>query len=255
MRNDLKNKDVKQRIELLTSIWDRVLKEWDRGSLTRGRVRDLLKEAYEKREITPLKGASNPPDLYDKELASLYVIGKYGLGLDEEYPELFDKIFSDEIRYEKAVEVLLTMDPGSARDRIVFLLGGKMDDNVIARMFRLELAKTYFGYSSTSRIEAALKAFAKAFPEKEKTVSKYARFYIAFQVASGISRGSIKDRLTKEAVKQALALELQPLKGVIPDDKYIAVIATEVFRIPKKYLLNMLKIGSSRGGMKPKQQG
>ncbi|MEB3860121.1 MAG: DUF2192 domain-containing protein, partial [Desulfurococcales archaeon] len=86
-------------------------------------------------------------------------------------------------------------------------------------------------------------------------VSKYARFYIAFQVASAISRGRVRDRLTKEAVKQALALELQPLKGVIPDDKYIAVIASEVFKIPKRHLLNMLKINNIRGGIRAKQEG
>ena len=251
----MKNKDVKARIELLTSIWDKVLKEWDKRELTREVVSGMLKEAYTKKGVTPLKGASNPPDIYDKELASLYVIGKYGLGLDEEYSELFDKIFSNEIRYEKAVEVLLSMEPEAARDRIVLLLGGKIDDNVIARMFRLELAKVYFGYSDPSRLEAALKAFFKAFPEKERIVSKYARFYIAFQVASAISRGRVRDRLTKEAVKQALALELQPLKGVIPDDKYIAVIASEVFKIPKRHLLNMLKINNIRGGIRAKQEG
>jgi len=238
---------VKRRIAVLMDVWRDLIDEWERGGhLSRSRVVDMLRSTYEREGISPLKGAANPPDLYEKEMASLYVVGKHGMGLEREYPELFDSVFSDEIRFEQAIEVLLSEEPDRARMKVQALLGGSIDDNIVARMLRLKLTEVYFGFSNPDSFKLLLKRFTEAFPEHRRVASKYARFYIAFRVADAIQKGEVRDRITKEALKQALALELSWLDKILPDDSYIRKIAEEVFHLPRRILDPVLSSG--RGG-------
>ncbi|MCE4604509.1 MAG: DUF2192 domain-containing protein [Aeropyrum sp.] len=241
---------IKRRISILMDVWERILKEWDSdGKLSREKVIQLLKEAYSRERIKPLKGAANPPDLYEKELASLYVVGKYGMGLDAEYPELFDTIFHSEVRFEEAIKTLLTEDPKTARMKVQTLLGGSVDENTIARMLRLKLAEIYFGFADKDSLKVLLKRLSEAFPEFEQLASKYARFYIAFSIANEIQKGEVRDRLTKEATKQALALEFSWLgRKVLPDDSYIRVIAEDVFNLNSRLLDSILPKSRGRRG-------
>jgi len=237
-----KSRDVQRRLALLMDLWNEIISKWESGEeLTRERVVRMLRDAYARERISPLRGASLPEDIYDKEMASLYVVGKHGMGLEELYPKLFDEVFPDEIRYEKAAEILLTEPPEQARDKILVLLGGRLDDNVIARMFRLKFTEVYFGFTSEDSLVQLIRAFAKAFPEKERLAVKYARFYIAFKVASAIYRGEVRDRITKEALKQATALAFHDFQGAIPDDKYIGKIAGEVFGVRQSILNHILR--------------
>jgi len=237
-----KSRDVQRRLSLLMDLWNEIISKWESGEeLTRERVVRMLREAYAQERMSPLRGASLPEDIYDKEMASLYVVGKYGMGLEELYPKLFDELFPNEIRYEKAAEILLTEPPEQARDKILVLLGGRLDDNTIARMFRLKFTEVYFGFASEDSLIQLLKAFVKAFPEKEKLAVKYARFYTAFKVASAIYRGEVRDRITKEALKQATALSFSEFQGAIPDDKYIGKIASEVFGVRQGVLNHILR--------------
>ncbi len=242
-----KAKDVKRRLNLLFDLWNDILAKWDYGEeLSRDEVTYMLKRAYEQERISPLRGASLPEDIYDKEMASLYVVGKYGMGLEEQYPDLFDKVFYPEIKYEKIIEILLTSSPEEAKDKILAILGGNLDDNTIARILRLEFTKIYFGFANEEDLKRVATALARVFPEKERIVSKYIRFYIAFKVASRIYRGEIRDRLTKEAIKQGTALSFSDFHGSIPDDKYIRKIASEVFRVPRRVLDNVLGRGPAK---------
>ncbi len=239
----LKTSDDNKRVQILMDIWNKIIDLWESGkTLTRGEVIKMLKESYKEADLVPIKGASNPPDLFDKELASLYIIGKCGMGLDTQYPEIFDNIFVREERYERAIEILLAEPSGKAREKIVALLGGKIDDNEIARMLRLKLTQVYFGFVNEDSLLDLLKALIRTFPELEKLVSKYIRFYIALKVARAIALGEIKDRVTKEALKQATALKMSWLRGIIPDDNYIAIIAKDLFKVPKKTLRNTLQL-------------
>ncbi|MEM0366487.1 MAG: DUF2192 domain-containing protein, partial [Acidilobaceae archaeon] len=77
-------------------------------------------------------------------------------------------------------------------------------------------------------------------PEKSKTIKNYIKFYIAFKIAEAISNGEVRDRISKEALKHALALEFKLEKRGLPDDSYIRMIAREVFNIPEKILNNIL---------------
>ncbi len=247
-----KSRDVKRRLSVLMDLWNAIIEMWDRGKrLTREDIIGLLKEAYQREKLSPLRGASMPKDIYDKELTSLYIVGKYGMGLEDQYPELFDQIFSKEIRYEHAIEALLTLNPESSREKVKLLLGD-LNDNTIARMLRLKLVEAYFGFSTYESLISLMKNLAKTFPEKMDLLSKYARFYVAFRVAENIHKGEIKDRIVKEAMKQALALELGSIRNAIPDDEYIGKIASEVFKVSNKTLQNILYIKKKSRSSKTK---
>ena len=229
---------------MLFDLWNDILNKWEQGErLTREDVIEMLKREYERERISPLRGASLPEDIYDKEMASLYVVGKYGMGLDEQYPDLFDTIFYIENRYDKITEILLTTPPEQARDKILALVGGNLTDNIIARILRIRFTMVYFGFADEKSLRTVAEALAKAFPDKAKIVSKYVRFYIAFKVASHIYRGMVRDRLTKEALKQGTALTFEGFPGSIPDDNYIRKIASEVFRVPRRVLDKILTRG------------
>lgn len=243
----VRSKDVQRRLSVLMDLWNKIIDMWESGEkLDRRRIIELLKNAYGEEKLSPLRGASEPEDIYDKELASLYVVGKYGMGLDKQYPKLFDEIFTNEIRYDKAIDILLTEDPETARDKILALMGGRLDDNTVARIFRMKFTEIYFGFSDEEGLARLLKAFIKAFPEKERVAVKYARFYIAFKVAAMIYRGEVRDRITKEALKQATALSFSELQGAIPDDSYIEKIATGVFKVRRNFLRNILGGGRKK---------
>jgi hypothetical protein len=228
---------VKRRLGILFDVWEEVIGEWERaGSVSRERVVEILRSFYEREGVSPLKGAANPPDIYEKEMASLYVVGKHALGLDSSHPELFDAVFRDEVRYEEAIKGLLSDDPERARLKVEAILGGVPDDNTAARMLRLKLTEVYFGFADPDTFKTLLRRFVEAFPEHRRLASKYAKFYIAFRIADAIQKGEVRDRITKEAMKQAMALEFSWLEKVLPDDSYIRKIAEEVFHIPPRIL-------------------
>ncbi len=72
-------KDIyKPKVKALTDIWSIIMQKPD--SYNREKAKILLEEKYKKEGILPFRGF-NANDVYEKELSSLYVIGKYGLGL------------------------------------------------------------------------------------------------------------------------------------------------------------------------------
>ncbi|MCD6340782.1 MAG: DUF2192 domain-containing protein [Desulfurococcales archaeon] len=84
---------------------------------------NLVRKALERENVEPLRGASKPDDIYEKELISLYIIGSRGLGIKDEYKDLFEKVFHKEIKYDRIVQVLLSNNsPARARETILEIL-------------------------------------------------------------------------------------------------------------------------------------
>lgn len=234
-RNPYRNK-----ISVLVDVWTKIISYGDIAGITREEVRKMLYEAYKARKIAPFKGKATPEDLYDKELMSLYIVGKYGLGLDKQYPEIFDEIFYNERLYEKIIDIALTTnDIREARSIILNLLGGEINSNTTARILRTLFTAIILGFREEEELIELMHRLVKMFPEQEQTIRKYTRFYIAFRVAEAISRGIVRNKVSKEAYKQSLALKIGFPK-TIPDDNYIYSIAREVFRVPDKILRNIL---------------
>ncbi len=207
----------------------------------RGKATSILEDTYRKRAIQPLRGKAWPNDIWDKEMATLYVIAKYALMLNEENPELFHKLFNYEETLEEAANTILEKSPEDARKIVLFLLGGQIDDNTVARLLRVLTTKVVTGFEDEDKLIKLLQLLPKVFPEQEQTVRKYARFYIALRVAQSIAMREIRSRIAKEAFKQALAARIG-LPRIMPDDEYIAFIATNVFEVPRKKLSRILGV-------------
>ena len=233
---------MRNRINAAMEALSRILQE---KITDRERATSILEDTYRKRAIQPLRGKAWPNDIWDKEMATLYVIAKYALMLNEENPELFHKLFNYEETLEEAANTILNKSPEDARKIVLFLLGGQIDDNTVARLLRVLTTKVVTGFEDEDKLIKLLQLLPKVFPEQERTVRKYARFYIALRVAQSIAMREIRSRIAKEAFKQALAARIG-LPRIMPDDGYIVFIATNVFEVPRKKLARILRAKEER---------
>ncbi|KSW11968.1 hypothetical protein CF15_04025 [Pyrodictium occultum] len=233
----------KQRIDAAMEVLSRLLQE---GTSDRRKAVKLLEEVYKERAVQPIRGKAWPEDIWDKEMATLYVIAKYALALNEENPELFHKLFSYEETLEEASELIREKPPEEARKLALFMLGGSINDNTVARMLRIVATTIIMGFASENTIIELLHKLVKVFPEHERTVRKYARYFIALRVAQAIAARLIRSRIEKEAFKQALAARIG-LDKIMPDDEYIAFIASTVFEVPRRRLARILSMEEKEG--------
>ncbi len=236
-----RNRSVyKTRIAAATEILSRLLRE---HIVDRSLAADILRAVYEERGLKPIMGAATPPDIYDKELATLYVVAKYGLGLDEEEPRWFASLFNRELVFEEAAKLIASRR--ASRQELEKLLGQSLDENLLARILRVVTTKVLLGYASEDDLITLLRAIPETLPDFAKVARKYARFYIALRVAEAIATSEVRDRISKEALKQALAARIG-LEKVIPDDRYIAIIAHKLFNIPRGRLARILKLEEAK---------
>ncbi|MEM1596117.1 MAG: DUF2192 domain-containing protein [Desulfurococcaceae archaeon] len=201
---------------------------------------EILKKTYQEKKLQPIRGKAEPPDLYDKEMATLYVIGKYGLKLDHDYPELFEKVFYLESNLEEVVNKILESRYQEAREKLRNLSpSGVIDSNMIARLLRIPLTKLFLGFISEEDFKNILHKVQEAFPEEEKSVSNYARFFVALKLSEAIQKGEIKTREEKEALKKALAIRIGFPRST-PSDDYVRAVAKSVFNVSDKLLNRIL---------------
>ena len=229
----------KKRVQVAVAILGELVKSMDKAE--RSLAVELLKRNYQARGLQPIRGKALPPDIYDKEMATLYVIGKYGLKLDQDYPELFEKVFYIEEQLESATVNIMENRVDDARDKLKRLSPtGVVDSNTVARLLRIPLTKLILGFMSEEEFKEILGKVAKAFPEEEKTVKNYARFFVGLKLAEAISKGDVKSREEKEALKKALAIRIGFPKST-PSDDYVREIAKAVFNVDDKVLDKVLQ--------------
>lgn len=219
----------------------------DRGISERDEVIKILKEKYDEYRVSPFRGIAQPEDLFDKEMATLYVIGKYGMGINEDYPELFKKVFEREEKYEEFInEILSDKDDDAKKAGALEKLGTEaLTSNDVARILRVVFTKLVFGFSSEDELVKIMAEMERLFPENAKDVKSFKKFYIGFRLAEMITTGEVRNRMEKEAMKQALVLKMGSGK-IAPDDRYIAVIARRVFKVPKDKLERILSVGETK---------
>ncbi|MEM0379901.1 MAG: DUF2192 domain-containing protein [Desulfurococcaceae archaeon] len=230
------------RIKITVDILNEVINLYLTTEIKREDVVEIVKRIYEKYGLKPIKGKSTPMDIYDKELSSLYIIGKYGLGLDTEYPDLFNKVFSIEKKLEECINLLISNKYSEARELLKTINPlNIVDSNTLARMLRIPFIKLIFGFISENDFSNILMKTIEAFPEETRTIKSFVKFYIAFKISDMIYRGLIRDKSYKEAYKKALALRIG-FSRTVPDDQYVYSIAREVFNIPEDVLNNILTV-------------
>jgi hypothetical protein len=207
---------------------------------TRELAIEAVKEALETEGIEPFRGASKPQDIYEKELISLYIVGKKGLGVHEDFPDTFKTVFEKEMKYEKVVLLVnSSLDKEEIRTNIQELFDD-LSENDVARILRFAITLYYLDFESHKFVVDTIKRFIEVFPEHKETVKRFTKFFIAVKLASDIASGKIKDRVTKEIQKQLLSLETGIPRST-PSDDYLAKIARIVFELPNRTLNSILK--------------
>lgn len=216
----------KERVKVLTDLWSKILQE---ENIVRGDVIELLKESYEQKGIKPIRGFK-AEDLYEKELISLYVVGKDGLGLYEDYKNVFEKLFKFEITYDKALSLILENKPMEAYELL------DKDKSNVAKALRLIFTEVIFSFKPEDLLYKALRNLdGTGLDDLKHTAVSFSRFYTAFKMAEGIAEKTIKDKMSLEAMKKVIAINIG-IKYPPPKQEYISLIATEVFNINQKIL-------------------
>jgi len=219
----------RRRIRVLVDAWSEVML---RNAKTREEVIEILKRMYEEHGVDPIRGASMPPDLFDKDMISLYIVGKYGLGLDAELPnEFFEVVFPLELSIERFIDKLLSNPSTACEEEKDFC--SSLDDGRVARVLRFAFTKMYFGFSTEEEFKKVLKSLYQLLPQFAETVRRFARFYIAYRVGEMIAKGHVRNRMEMSLAKNAIALELSIPKAV-PSNKYIIEVAKHYFQIPER---------------------
>ncbi len=221
----------RKRIRVLVDTWSEIMLN---GIDDRGKAIELLKKMYSDAGIDPIRGASTPPDLFDKEMISLYVIGKWGLGIDQDVPrEQMEKLFGLEMAIERFIEKLLSLDDPTRICEEEREFCESLDDGKVARVLRFAFTKMYFGFGSEEEFRRVLKALYQALPKFEDTIRRFTKFFIAYKVGEMIAKGSVRNKMEMSLAKNALALELSIPKAV-PSNKYIVEVAKHYFSIPER---------------------
>lgn len=227
----------KKRIEALVRVWSEIsLKKVKK--LTRDLLVDALKKVYEEEKIEPIRGSSIPQDLYYKELAALYYVGLHGLGIKEEFPEVFEEALEWEGKVEEAFKSAISRNSPTVLKEF---FGEEVDKETLVKMLRIPLTGTLLGFEREGDFKKFLHIVKRAYPKLEDVVRNYVRFYIALKVAESIASGKIKNKTSKEAYKRAMAIFLGFERNV-PSDSYVYSIAREVYKISKKKLNNILTV-------------
>ncbi|MEM0173206.1 MAG: DUF2192 domain-containing protein [Sulfolobaceae archaeon] len=211
----------RDRISTLIEIWGYITQNYE--SLDREKLVGILRENYEKKGLKPFRGFK-VDNLYEKELISLYVIGKDGLNLYNEYKDLFQKLFKNEINYEYSLE-LINQDP-----IVAYKFLGE-DKEGLARALRLVFTRVIFEFvPEESLFEKLRRLYNVEVDSIKHTAISFARFYSAFKIAEGIAEGKITNKTVLDATRKALAISIG-IKYPLPKDSYIQLIAKEVFNV------------------------
>ncbi|MCS7139241.1 MAG: DUF2192 domain-containing protein [Candidatus Nezhaarchaeota archaeon] len=211
------------------------------GSITkRMEVIEKLSEAYKKRGIGPIRGWSSK-NLYDKEMATVYVVGKQGLGLDFNETHALNEVFSAERSYERTYnKVIEGVRPSEAIQSIC----GSVDKNNIFRVLRIALTAVVLGFEPEEKLMRLYWTMAEEFKQYERSFFTFMRFYVALRVAEKIALGEIKNRREKEALKLAICVR-NNVRRMAPPDELISLILKEVFGVPKHIINRILGVAKS----------
>ncbi|MCC6042571.1 MAG: DUF2192 domain-containing protein [Candidatus Verstraetearchaeota archaeon] len=229
------NKAYKLHVDACNEVLSSILA----GSINnRGEAVQRLAEAYKKRGIGPIRGWSSK-NLYDKEMAMVYLVCKRGLGLELSENPALSQIFSYEAKYEDICREILE---GAKAYDVIQKAVGNVDKNTIFRALRLMLTAVVLGFEEEDKLFKLHKALAEEFKEYEKGFRSFMKFYVALRVAEKIALREVKNKNEKEALKLAMCMRIGVERGA-PPDKLISLIAREVFGVPKRVVSKILRGG------------
>ncbi len=230
----------KNRIEAVTEIWSKIMRN---EVSTRNQLEELVYIVYKQKGVEPFRGLSKVR-IYDKEIATVYIVGKYGLGVvDGELANALKGLFSVEIACDEIYSFLKSRNFQLSNNDDLEQLKKMVDNEALGpkteergfRLLRYVFTGTIMRFFSEDDFVGTYKALAAAFPDLASRFMRYVRFYVAFKVAEDIALGNIKKVDEKKIMKYAHCLRLN-LTKCVPHDKLIREIALKVYKVPKRTL-------------------
>jgi len=227
----------KDRFEAAVELWDKIM----RGEITtRTQLEEMLYIVYKRRNIEPFRGLSKVR-IYDKEIATVYVVGKYGLGLvDEDNVGTFKGIFTVEVPCDEAFGLLRSRgyrlsEEDSSRVRGYIdnpALGEGLEERVF-RFMRFVFTGTIMGFFGEVDFVNSYRVLLTIFNELESRLINYVRFYVAFKVAEQIALGQIRTPDEKKITKYAYCVKLN-VDRCVPSERLIREVAVRVYGVPRR---------------------
>lgn len=226
----------RKRVIALVNAWSKIVKD---NITSREQVKEVLQKCYEELGVEPIRGSSSSPDLYDKDMVSLYVIGKWGLGIDKELSkEVFEKIFSTEIAIENIVNVINKTSSYEEFCKEDAELCKSLDDKLVARVLRFMFTLYYFGFIDRAAFAQFMRKIYTVLKPMEDTIKRFAKFVIAYEVGKKIAENEIKTKIDLNMEKNAVALDLG-IPNALPSVGYILEVAKHFFEIPQNLAISL----------------
>lgn len=228
---DVKRKRVKAYVDALSEL---ILSQ----EPSREKATELIKSHLDHAGIEPFRGASKPDDIYEKELISLYIIGTRGLGISDDFKEVFDTVFPTERKYEEILKMINSDLPDSEVREAIKEIIPDISESDIAKILRFALTLYYLDFEPYEYMIKTIKRLAEILPEHEDTIRRFTKFFVAVKLAEEVANGAIRNRVEKEIRKQVISLETGISKST-PSDNYVAKVAAVTHNIPERTLRNI----------------
>lgn len=246
----------RDRVNVAVELWDKVL----RGEVvSRGELVELLIKYYEEHKIEPFRGLTKI-DIYDKELATVYVVGVYGMGLvtPRDIEENYGSLFKVELLADKAYNMVKDYNGDSSKLSLRNLiednqsLGDSLEERVF-RVYRLIYTGAVLGLMPESDISKAYTVFYETFEPLRNRLVNYVKFYIATKIAEGIALGRFKNQNEVRIEKYAYCIRLG-LEKCAPTNRLIHEIALSVYKVPASVVNRLVPLvkRSSKSSLIPK---
>ncbi|MFN3804069.1 MAG: DUF2192 domain-containing protein [Pyrobaculum sp.] len=229
----------RDRVEAALSLLELVLS----GAVTsRSGLVAELQRTYAERGIEPLRGLSRE-GLYDKEIATVYLVGVYGVGVLT--PGELDHLFYIENKAEEVLQVVREVAevlPPHLREVVAKKteeLKGRSPEDKIFRVLRVAFTGVILGYFPEMALVKAIRTYEGTYPEYSERLVNYAAFYSAYRIAEDIALGRIKtpEDLKIQKYSYCLRLGFQKCK---PSDRLITEVATSIYRVSRGTLARLL---------------
>ncbi len=183
--------------------------------------------------MNPLRGKAGSALLYDKELITLYIVGRYGLGITEELSALVEKVFDVETKLDQLYrELKASIQRGNIGEVISKIKG--LDEDTFFRFLRYCFTLYALGFVDEEEFLNILRTLYKV-PELTSKVRRFTKFYVAYKMAELIARGSIRTSREKTLWKNVIAASTG-IEKAVPEDLQIAIIAKKLFSVSDQLL-------------------
>ncbi|CCC81176.1 DUF2192 domain-containing protein [Thermoproteus tenax] len=222
----------RNRVEAALEVLEKALKGEVSNRLS---AVEALKEAYARRSVEPLRGLSTE-SIYDKELATVHLVGVYGAGAIS--PGDLDDIFYIEnkahefLQIVKNITEVLTEETKNKIKAVVADIKGKNVEDKVFRALRYVFTGTVLGLFDEPLFIKSLRTAESVYSDMSEKFLRYAAFYTAYKIAELIATDVIRGPNDLKIYKYTLCLQMG-YQRCKPSDKLIKEVAVNVYKVDR----------------------